>query len=430
MEAKKSKRFKISLSWQIMIGLVLGIGLGMVFYKNTTAITAMNNIGTMFIDLIQMIMIPIVISCLTVGIASMGNIKKLGRVGIKTLIYFEVITTIAIILGLIIANVFHPGTFVDIKSLTAGDISSYLKSAKTYNSDGGVWGTIMSIVPTNIFASLSAGDMMPIILFCILFGLGTASLGEKGQIIIDFLNAMSQVMFKVTNWIMKLAPIGVCALIGATIAQMGISALLPLGYFVGLCYLGFIIFIVGVLGITARIFKVNLFHLLNYIKNEIILTFSTASSEAVMPQLMERLTDYGASKSIVSLVIPTGYSFNLDGAALYESLAALFLAQAYNINLSITQQITLVLVLMLTSKGTAGVSGACFVVLLATMSTIGVPASGLAFIAGIDRIVDMARAAVNIAGNGLSAVVIAKSEGEFTPKDDKALVGGSVVTGR
>lgn len=429
MVASKRK-VRISLSWQIMIGLVLGIGLGVVFYKHTTAITAMNNIGTMFIDLIEMIMIPIVISCLTVGIASMGNVKKLGRVGIKTLVYFEVITTIAIILGLLIANIFHPGTFVDLKSLQAGDISAYVKSAKSYNSGGGIWGTVMDMVPTNIFSSLSTGDIMPIILFCILFGFGTASLGGKGQIIIDFLNAVSQVMFKITNWIMHLAPIGVCALIGATIAKMGISALLPLGYFIGLCYLGFFIFVVIILGATARIYKINLFYLLKYIKNELLLGFSTGSSEAVMPQLMERLTNYGADRSIVSLVIPTGYSFNLDGAALYESLAALFLAQAYNINLSITQQITLVLVLMLTSKGTAGVAGACFVVLLATMSTIGIPASGLAFIAGIDRIVDMARCVVNITGNSLATIVIAKSEGEFAPDDEKALVGGTVVTGR
>ncbi|WP_056969194.1 cation:dicarboxylate symporter family transporter [Lacticaseibacillus thailandensis] len=407
------RRLHISTSWQILIGLILGLILGTVFYQNKTAITAMNNVGTMFIDLIQMIVLPIVISCLTVGIASMGDVRKLGRVGVKTLVYFEIITTIAIILGLVIANVFHPGTLVNIKSLTATNISQYVASAKTVAKDGSLWTLVKSIIPTNIFASLSAGNMMPIIFFCVLFGLGTASLGSKGQIIIDFLDAVSQVMFKVTNWVMKTAPIGVCALIGATIAQMGLSALKPLGYFILLTYVAFALLIVVVMGLTARLFGLRLAHIFSVIKDEVILAFSTSSSETVLPRLMDKMENYGVSRSIVSFVIPTGYSFNLDGAAVYESLAALFLAQAYNINLTLMQQLSLVLILMLTSKGTAGVSGAVFVVLLATMSSIGVPTSGLAFIAGIDRIVDMGRTAVNVFGNSLASVVVAKSEGEF-----------------
>lgn len=396
-----------------MIGLVVGLVLGVVFYQNKTAITAMSNVGTMFISLIQMIVLPIVVSCLTVGIAGMGDVKKLGRVGVKTLVYFEVITTIAIILGLIIANIFHPGSMVNLKSLTATSISQYVASAKSVAADGGMWTLVKSIIPTNIFSSLNAGNMMPIIFFCVMFGLGTAAIGEKGRIIIEFLEAISQVMFKVTNWVMKTAPIGVCALISATIAQMGLGALKPLSYFILLVYAAFALLIVGVLGVTARIFGLHLSHIFRVIKEEVVLAFSTSSSETVLPRLMDKMENYGVSRSIVSFVIPTGYSFNLDGAAIYESLAALFLAQAYNINLSLTQQISLVLVLMLTSKGTAGVSGAVFVVLLATMSSIGVPTAGLAFIAGIDRIIDMGRTAVNVFGNSLASVVIAKSEGEF-----------------
>jgi Na+/H+-dicarboxylate symporter len=396
-----------------MLGLVLGLAFGVVFYQNDTAITAMSNIGTMFINLIQMIVLPIVVSCLTVGIAGMGDVKKLGRVGVKTLVYFEIITTIAIILGLVIANVFHPGTLVDITSLKSTDISQYVSSAKSVAKDGGLWNLVMGIIPTNIFASLSSGNMMPIIFFCVMFGLGTAALGEKGQIIIDFLNAVSQVMFKVTNWVMKTAPIGVCALIGSTVAQMGLGALKPLSYFIVLCYAAFIILVVVVLGIVARIFGLRITNVFRVVKDEVILAFSTSSSETVLPRLMDKMERFGVSRSMVSFVIPTGYSFNLDGAAIYESLAALFLAQAYNINLSITAQISLVIVLMITSKGTAGVTGAVFVVLLATMSTIGVPTAGLAFIAGIDRIVDMGRTSVNVFGNSLASIVVAKSEGEF-----------------
>lgn len=416
----KQKKRHISQSWQIMIGLVLGIVLGAIFYQNKTAITTMTNIGTIFIDMIQMIVVPIVISCLTVGIAGMGDVKKLGRVGVKTLVYFEIVTTIAIILGLVVANVFHPGTFVDISALKSTNISQYVSSAKTVTADGGIWHLIMSIVPTNIFSALSKGDMMPIIFFCVLFGLGTASLGEKGKVIIDFLDAMSKVMFKVTGWVMKTAPIGVCALIGSTVAQIGVSALKPLSFFIVLCYLSFAIFIIFVLGIVARIYGFSIFNLFRVVKDEVVMTFSTCSSETVLPQLMDKMEHFGVNRSIVSFVIPTGYSFNLDGAAIYGSLTALFLAQAYNINLTLMQQITLVLVLMLTSKGTAGVSGAVFVVLLATLSTIGVPTAGLALVAGIDRIIDMGRASVNVFGNSLATMVIAKSEHELDESQSRA----------
>lgn len=373
----------------------------------------MSNIGTIFIDLIQMIVLPIVVSCLTLGIAGMGDVKKLGRVGVKTLVYFEIITTIAIIIGLVVANVFHPGTLVDISSLKSTDISAYVASAKSVSKDGGIWHLILSIVPTNIFSSLSKGNIMPIIFFSVIFGLGTASLGEKGKIITDFLEAISQVMFKVTNWVMKTAPIGVCALIGSTVAQMGLSALKPLSLFILLCYVSFAIFVIFVLGVVARIFGFRITSLFRVVKEEVALTFSTASSETVLPQLMNKMERFGVSRSIVSFVIPTSYSFNLDDAAIYGSLTALFLAQAYNINLTITQQISLVLVLMITSKGTAEVSGAVFVVLIATLSTIGVPTAGLALVAGVDRIIDMGRASVNVFGNSLASVVIAKSEHEL-----------------
>jgi Na+/H+-dicarboxylate symporter len=231
--------------------------------------------------------------------------------------------------------------------------------------------------------------------------------------LIDGLTAIQEVMFKITNWIMHLSPIGVCALIGVTIAQMGIDALKPLGLFILIAYVAMAFFVIVVLGIVAKIHHVKFFQLLKVIKNELILAFSTASSEAALPKIIDKMQKYGVSQGIVSFVIPTGYTFNLDGSAIYQAVGALFLAQAYHINLSIGQQITLLVVLMITSKGMAGVPGASFVVLLATVSTIGVPMAGLTFIAGVDRIIDMGRTAVNVVGNSLAAIIMGKSEGEF-----------------
>ncbi|TDG68785.1 hypothetical protein C5L23_000704 [Leuconostoc fallax] len=411
-QMKPRRVWRISLGWQILVGLFLGVILGVVFYENQMAITAMQNIGTMFISLIQMIVLPIVVSCLTVGIANMGDMHQLGRVGGKTLIYFELMTTVAIILGLLVGNIFQPGHYIDIHQLHSQNISQYMATAKTA-SHTGIWSTIMEIIPTNIFKALSAGDMIPVIFFSVFFGLGIAAVGKRGEILTDFLRAVSEVMFKVTSWVMHTAPIGVCALIGATVAQMGLQSLAPLGYFILLAYASMAFFIIVVMGLVARIYHLNIWDLFKVIKDEMILAFSTASSEAVLPRIIDKMDKFGVSKGIVSFVIPTGYTFNLDGSAIYQSLAALFLAQAYNIHLSISQQITLVVILMITSKGMAGVPGASFVVLLATVSSIGVPVQGLTFIAGIDRLVDMGRTVVNVVGNSLAAMIIGKSEKEF-----------------
>ncbi|MBB1122494.1 dicarboxylate/amino acid:cation symporter [Limosilactobacillus albertensis] len=408
----KRYRFgRLSMGWQIMIGLVLGIICGLIFYQNKGAITVMQSLGTIFIRLIQMIVMPIVVSCLTVGIANIGDIRKLGRIGGKTLIYFEVLTTIALILGIVMANVTHPGSFIDIHKLHATDISQYMSTAKSAEHNSGFWPLILSIIPTNIFKAMSDGDMMPVILFSVLFGLGIAAVGEKAKILIDVLNGVSEVMFKVTNWVMKFAPIGVFGLIGMTIAEMGISALLPLGLFILIAYVTMLIFIVVVLGITAHIFHLRYWKTMRAILDEIVLAFTTASSEVTLPRLMRKTHEMGVSKGITAFVIPTGYTFNLDGSAIYQSLAAIFLAQAYGLHLSLAHQITLLIVLMITSKGMAGVPGASFVVLLASVSTIGVPMAGLTFIAGIDRFVDMGRTAVNVVGNSIATLVIGESEG-------------------
>ncbi|MDQ0201914.1 cation:dicarboxylate symporter family transporter [Neobacillus ginsengisoli] len=401
---------KISLAWQIFIGLILGIIVGAIFYGNPHVADYLQPIGNIFIRLIKMIVVPIVVSSLIVGVAGVGDVKSLGKLGGKTLLYFEIITTIAIVVGLLAANVFQPGAGVDRSHLTKTDISTYETTAKTTQTHSMI-DTVVNIVPTNIIQSLGNGDMLAIIFFSVMFGLGIAAIGEKGLPILNFFRGTADAMFHVTNQIMKVAPIGVFALIGITVSKFGLTSLIPLGKLVLVVYGSMIFFILAVLGLVAKIAGFNIIKLIKYLKDELLLGYSTASSETVLPKIMEKMEKIGCPKAITSFVIPTGYSFNLDGSTLYQAIAALFIAQMYGIHLSITHQITLVLVLMLTSKGIAGVPGVSFVVLLATLGSVGIPVEGLAFIAGIDRILDMARTAVNIVGNSLAAIVITKWEG-------------------
>ncbi|GER67469.1 proton glutamate symport protein [Weizmannia acidilactici] len=403
---------RISLAWQIFIGLILGIIIGGVFHGNDTVSNILQPFGDIFLRLIKMIVIPIVVSSLIVGVAGAGDIKQVGKLGFKTLIYFEIVTTIAIVVGLLAANIVHPGTGIDMSSLTKTDIHSYVQTTKE-TSEHGIIDTILNIVPTNLFESLSQGNMLPIIFFSVVFGIGVAAIGEKGKPVLHFFQGVSEAMFYVTNLVMKVAPIGVFGLIGVTVTQFGLKSLIPLSKLVLTVYGTIIFFIVVVLGLIAWIFRVNIFHIFKILKDELILAYSTASSETVLPKLMQKMEKFGCPKSITTLVIPTGYSFNLDGSTLYQSLAALFIAQMYGIHLSISAQISLVLVLMVTSKGIAGVPGVSFVVLLATLGSVGIPLEGLAFIAGIDRILDMARTACNVIGNSLATIIVSKWEGKY-----------------
>jgi proton glutamate symport protein len=401
---------KIGLAWQILIGLILGIVVGAVFYGNPHVQQILAPLGTIFIRLIKMIVVPIVISFLVVGVAGTGDMKSLGKLGGKTLIYFEIITTLAIVIGLLTANVLHPGTGIDRAQLAKSDMSTYLTTEKTTASHSKI-DTFVNIVPTNIIQSLANGDMLAIIFFSVMFGLGVAAIGEKGTPVLNFFRGMADAMSYVTNQVMKVAPIGVFALIGVTVSQFGVSSLIPLGKLVVVVYGAMVFFVIVVLGIVAKLAGYNIFKLIAYLKDELLLGYSTASSEAVLPKLMEKMEKIGCPKGITSFVIPTGYSFNLDGSTLYQAIAALFIAQMYGIHLSIGHQITLVLVLMVTSKGIAGVPGVSIVVLLSTLGSVGIPVEGLAFILGVDRLLDMARTAVNIVGNSLAAIVISKSEG-------------------
>jgi proton glutamate symport protein len=408
------KKVKISLAWQILIGLAVGIIVGALFYGNESVQGYLQPIGDIFIRLIKMIVVPIVISSLIVGVASVGDIKQLGRLGGKTILYFEIITTLAIVIGLFIANIFQPGAGVDMKSLSKGDISSYMETTESVESHGFAE-TFINIVPTNLFESLAQGDMLAIIFFSVLFGLGVAAVGERGKPVLAFFQGTADAMFYITNQIMKLAPFGVFALIGVTVSKFGVESLVPLSKLVLVVYGAMFFFVIVVLGAVAAMVKVNIFTLIKILKDELILAYSTASSETVLPKIMEKMEKFGCPKAITSFVIPTGYSFNLDGSTLYQAIAALFIAQMYGIEITIAEQISLLLVLMVTSKGIAGVPGVSFVVLLATLGSVGIPLEGLAFIAGIDRILDMARTAVNVVGNSLAAVVMSKWEGKFNP---------------
>ncbi|MGM0876228.1 MAG: cation:dicarboxylate symporter family transporter [Bacillota bacterium] len=403
---------KFGLATQIFVALILGISVGAVFHGNETAMAIMAPIGDIFIHLIKMIVVPIVIAALVVSIAGVGDMKKLGKLGGKTILYFEIVTTIAIAIGLLAANLFHPGSGLDTSNLEKSDISNYEETTKTAESQGFAE-SIVHIVPKNIFESMAQGDLLPIIFFSVLFGLGIAAIGEKGKPVLGFFEGVLEAMFWVTNQVMKFAPFGVFALIGVTVAKFGIVTLIPLGKLVLAVYVTMVFFVFVVLGIIAKMSGTNIFVLLKVLKDELILAFTTASSEAVLPRLMDKMEKFGCPKSITSFVIPTGYTFNLDGSSIYQAIASLFVAQMYGIDLSITQQITLLLVLMLTSKGMAGVPGASFVVILTTLGSMGLPLEGVAFIAGIDRILDMVRTAVNVVGNSLAAIVMSKWEGEF-----------------
>lgn len=405
---------KISLAGQIFIGLVLGIIVGAIFFENPAVASYLQPIGDVFLRLIKMIVVPIVVASIIVAVAGVGDIKQLGKIGGKTLLYFEIVTTIAIIVGIVAANLMQPGDGVNMSQLDKTDIASYVDTAETTESKSMVQ-TLVEIVPTNPIAAIVEGDMLAIIFFSLIFGLGIAAIGERGKPVIAFFQGTADAMFYATNQIMKFAPFGVFALIGVTVSKFGLASLIPLGKLVISVYATMIFFVLVVLGIIAKMSGYNIFKLIKVLKDELILAFSTASSESVLPKIMEKMEKIGCPKHITSFVIPTGYSFNLDGSTLYQALAAIFIAQMYGIDMSIAEQVSLMLVLMVTSKGIAGVPGVSFVVLLATLGTVGLPVEGLAFIAGIDRILDMGRTAVNVVGNSLAAIVISKWEGKFNP---------------
>lgn len=413
---------KISLPMQVIIALVLGVVVGLLLFGQDNVANYIKPFGDVFLNLIKMIIIPIVFCALALSISNLGDSKKIGSYGWKAILYFEIITTIAIGLGLIIGNLFKPGAGLDPDKLPKGDISKYQSSASA--AEQSTYGnhfidTIVNIVPTNIFEALTKGELLPIIFFAVFFGLGLAAIGEKSDPVKGFLNGTLEAVFWMINKILKLAPIGVFAFICTTVMTFGASALIPLLKLVLVVVFAMVFFIIVVLGIVARICGISIFSIIKILKDELLLAFSTSSSEAVLPVMMKKMEKFGAPRDVTSFVIPIGYSFNLDGSALYQSIAALFVAQMYGIHLSISEQIILMVTLMVASKGMAGVPGVSIVVLLTTLGAMGIPAQGLALIIGVDRLLDMVRTCVNVIGNALSAVVISKWEKVYDKEQGK-----------
>lgn len=408
---------KISLPTQVIIALVLGVIAGLLLYGQDDVANYIKPFGDVFLNLIKMIIIPIVFCSLALSISNLGDSKKVGSYGWKAILYFEIITTIAIGLGLIIGNLFKPGSGLDPDKLPKGDITKYQSSAHsaeqatTYGNH--LIDTLVHIVPTNLFESMAKGELLPIIFFAVFFGLGLAAIGEKAEPVKGFLSGTLEAVFWMINKILKLAPIGVFAFICTTVMTFGASALIPLFKLLVVVVFAMVFFVIVVLGIVARMVGISIFSIMKILKSELLLAFSTSSSEVVLPIMMKKMERFGSPKDVTSFVIPIGYSFNLDGSALYQSIAALFVAQMYNIHLSLTEQLVLMATLMIASKGMAGVPGVSIVVLLTTLSSMNIPAQGLALIIGVDRLLDMVRTCVNVIGNALSTVVIAKWENVY-----------------
>jgi aerobic C4-dicarboxylate transport protein len=399
-----------TLYFQVLVGIVLAIIFGN-FYPETAI--NMKPLGDMFIKLIKM-MIGLVVFCTVVsGIAGMGNMKKVGRVGGKALLYFEIVSSLALLLGMLIGNVLHPGSGfnADPAKLDTKAIMQYAGAAKEHS---GLLDFIGSIIPNTAIDAFARGDILPIVLVSILVGYAVSALGDKAKPVRDLVDAATRVVFAIINVVMRLAPIGAFGAMAFTVGRYGIRSLGPLLELVGVFYLTGALFVVVVLGAISAWAGFNIFKLLNYIKAELLLTLGTSSSDPALPTLMEKLERAGCSRPVVSLVVPTGYVFNSDGSNIYLTLAALFVAQATNTPLGLEQQAALFGVALLTSKGSGGVTGAGFIALVATLSVVpSVPLAGMALILGIDRFMSEARAIVNIIGNAVATIVMARIEGEL-----------------
>ncbi|WP_141694947.1 dicarboxylate/amino acid:cation symporter [Paenibacillus kribbensis] len=406
-----------NLTVQVVIAIVLGILLGHFF---PTTGEKLKVLGDAFIKLIKMVIAPIVFFTVVHGIASMGDMKKVGRIGGKALLYFEIVTTIALAIGLLVVNLVRPGAGIDVSKAT-GDVSQYAQKAA--ESSHGFVDFIVGIIPENVVSAMAGGELLPILFFAILFGLSLTAMGEQAKPVIVLFDKLSHAFFGIVNMVMKLSPIAAFGAMSYTIGKFGIGSLTSLGKLMGSVYLTMALFVIIVLGLIARMYGFSIFKFIAYIKEEILLVLGTSSSESALPRMMDKMEKYGCSKSVVGLVIPTGYSFNLDGTAIYLSMAAIFVAQASGVDMTLWQQLTLLGILMLTSKGAAGVTGSGFITLAATLAAFpSIPLAGMALLLGVDRFMSEARAITNLIGNGVATVIVAKSENEFHPDKQTEIV--------
>ncbi|MCR1000054.1 dicarboxylate/amino acid:cation symporter [Serratia rubidaea] len=399
----KKNIFK-SLYFQVLMAITLGVLLGH-FYPDLGA--QMKPLGDGFVKLIKMIIAPVIFCTVVTGIAGMESMKAVGRTGAIALLYFEIVSTIALIIGLVVVNVVQPGAGmnVDPASLDAKAVAVYAEQA----SQQGIIPFLLDIIPGSVIGAFASGNILQVLLFAVLFGFALHRLGEKGQLIFNVIESFSNVIFGIINMIMRLAPLGAFGAMAFTIGKYGVGTLVQLGQLILCFYLTCILFVVLVLGTIARANGFSIFKFVNYIKEELLIVLGTSSSESALPRMLDKMERLGCKKSVVGLVIPTGYSFNLDGTSIYLTMAAVFIAQATNAHMDIMHQITLLVVLLLSSKGAAGVTGSGFIVLAATLSAVGhLPVAGLALILGIDRFMSEARALTNLVGNGVATVVVAK----------------------
>ncbi len=417
--------FHKSLYFQVLIAILIGVVLGVLSPTDPKVVPesmrgfillplgwaeSMKPFGDAFIKLIKMLIAPIIFCTVVHGIANMQDLKKVGRVGLKALLYFEFVTTLALAIGLIIINVLRPGAGMNIDPTTIDTktISTFVAKSKEQE----VVGTLMHIIPDTVVSAFAEGEILQVLLFAVLFAVGLQALGERGRVLLGVIDQASQALFGVVAVIMKVAPLGAFGAMAFTIGRYGLVTLLSLGQLMLAFYATCLVFIFVALGIVAALAGFSIFSFIRYLKEELLIVLGTSSSESVLPRMVAKMEDLGCEPAVVGLVIPTGYSFNLDGTCIYLTMAALFLAQATNTDLSLLQQLGIMAVLLLTSKGAAGVTGSGFIVLAATLASVGtIPVASIALILGVDRFMSEGRALTNLIGNGVATVVVAKWEG-------------------
>jgi aerobic C4-dicarboxylate transport protein len=370
----------------------------------------MRPLGEIFINLVKMIITPVIFLTVVLGIARSGNLKRVGRVGLKALVYFEIVSTFALAIGLVVMNVIRPGAGIDATRIPLTDVTQYTTSAAKLS----VVDFLSHIVPSSVVGAFAQGEVLQVVFFSILFGTALASIGDVGQPVVRALEYLEVVFFRIVAIVMRAAPVGAFGAMAFTVGNFGLASLLTLGRLMACVYLTMIVFIFVVLNLVARVSGFSLWKLLKHIRGEILIVLGTSSSEAVLPRLIDKLERYGCGRAVVGLVVPAGYSFNLDGTSIYLSMATLFIAQAYGVHLSLGQQLSVLAILMITSKGAAGVTGSGFIVLASTLSALRVvPIEGVALVLGVDRFMSEARAITNVIGNAVATVVIARSENAF-----------------
>jgi len=401
-------KFKLtSITTQIFLGMVLGIVFGSVEFLHPVALKS-QILSDIFLRLIKMVVAPLVFSTLVVGIAKLGDIKSLGRIGIKTFLYFQVATVVALLSGMTLVNLLEPGHRMQIELPKDGVVSGITgkehRSAKDF---------ITHIVPTSLVQAMAENEILQIVVFSLFFGAAIPTLGKSGEPIVKALDAVAHIMFKVTGAVMYFAPFGVFGALAAVVAKQGPDILLGYLYLIG-CFLGgLLFFIFVVLGGVCLAFRIPLLKLLVHLKDPLLLAFSTASSEVALPKVIEKMEDFGCSNRITSFVLPLGYSFNLDGSIMYMTFATMFIAQAYGIEFTIAQEVSMLLMMMVTSKGMAGVPRASLIVIAGALHTFGIPVEGLLLVLGVDQVLDMGRSATNVVGNAVATALLSRWEGEL-----------------